>query len=180
MTIGKLQILVVLLPIIFMIHDFEEIIMFRSWLDKNKNELDSRFPKISFFLEKRNYFKLSTSAFAIAVLEEFIIISLITVLSLAYNNYYIWFAIFQAYTIHIILHIIQWLIYGKYVPVIITSFLTLPYSIYTLWVLSYTFDISSIQIVIWTITGMFITILNFPLAFYCSFKFENWKNNYYK
>ncbi|WP_315302755.1 HXXEE domain-containing protein [Tannerella forsythia] len=27
----------ILLPIVFMVHDFEEIIMFRSWLERNKD-----------------------------------------------------------------------------------------------------------------------------------------------
>ncbi len=180
MTMEKFQVLVVLLPIIFMIHDFEEIIMFKSWLYKNKSELNSRFPKIFIFLKKRGYFNLSTAAFAIAVLEEFIIISTVSIFSVIYSTYYMWFAIFQAYTIHIFVHIFQWLIYKKYVPVIITSFLSLPYCIYTLFILKYSFDITAVQIGIWTVIGIIITILNLPIAFYCSFKFENWKNNFYR
>ena len=33
-----------LLPIVFMIHEFEEIIMLPTWLDKNKAMLYMRFP----------------------------------------------------------------------------------------------------------------------------------------
>jgi len=36
-----------LLPIVFMIHDFEEIIFFKSWMNKNKDYLIEKFPKIS-------------------------------------------------------------------------------------------------------------------------------------
>lgn len=35
-----------LLPIVFMIHEFEEIIMLPTWLDKNKAMLYMRFPFI--------------------------------------------------------------------------------------------------------------------------------------
>ncbi|WP_394812262.1 HXXEE domain-containing protein, partial [Riemerella anatipestifer] len=38
--------LVLLLPIIFMIHDFEEIIFFKKWVQKYEVELTQRFPKI--------------------------------------------------------------------------------------------------------------------------------------
>ena len=44
-----------LLPIVFMIHEFEEIIMLPTWLDKNKAMLYMRFPfmkdKVDFCLD---------------------------------------------------------------------------------------------------------------------------------
>ncbi|PID57953.1 MAG: HXXEE domain-containing protein [Ignavibacteriae bacterium] len=175
----KLKILIALLPIIFMIHDFEEIIMFKPWLDKNRSELKRRFPKFEDFLTKGNYFTLSTSAFAIAVLHEFILISLVTILSLWYNSYNWWFAAFSVYTIHLFVHIVQWIIYRKYVPVIITSILTLPYCIYTFIVFISTVEISQTQILFWTLVGIIVTILSFPSAFYFAFKFDNWKNKFY-
>ncbi len=175
----KIQILMAMLPIIFMIHDFEEIIMFKPWLSKNRSELKARFPQFENFLAKKNYFNLSTSAFAVAVLHEFILISLVTVLSLLYNSYYWWFGAFAVYTIHLFVHIIQWVVYRKYLPVIITSVLTLPYCIYTFFVFINTVEISAMQILIWTLIGIIITILSFPSAFYLAFKFEDWKNKFY-
>lgn len=41
----KLETIVLLLPIVFMIHEYEEIIMFQNWLGNNRNELKRRFPK---------------------------------------------------------------------------------------------------------------------------------------
>ncbi len=127
----KMEILILLLPIVFMIHDFEEIIMFKPWLNKNKSEIKERFPKFENFLAKKNYFDLSTSGFSIAVLHEFVLISLVTVLSLFYKSYDWWFGAFAVFSLHLFVHIIQWVIYGKYVPFIVTSMLTLPYCIYT-------------------------------------------------
>ena len=34
----KLETIVLLLPIVFMIHEYEEIIMFQNWLGNNRNE----------------------------------------------------------------------------------------------------------------------------------------------
>ncbi len=175
----KMQILIALLPIIFMIHDFEEIIMFKPWLRKNRKELQERFPKFERFLAKNNYFDLSTSAFAMAVLHEFILISLVSILSLLCKSYFWWFGAFAVYTLHLFVHIVQWLVYRKYVPVIITSVLTLPYCIYTFFVFISTVEMSQIQMLFWLLIGIVITIVSFPSAFYLAFKFEHWKNKFY-
>ncbi|PIE87452.1 MAG: HXXEE domain-containing protein [Bacteroidetes bacterium] len=174
----RIHLLIALLPVVFMIHDFEEIIMFKPWLKRNRAELKRRFPKFEDFLTKRNYFNLSTSAFAVAVLHEFILITLVTVLSLWYNAYYWWFGAFAVYTLHLFVHIAQWLIYRKYVPVIITSFLTLPYCIYTFTVFIEVIPMTPVQMLLWTLIGVVITALSFPSAFYWAFKFERWKNKY--
>lgn len=46
----KLELIMILLPIVFMIHEYEEIIMFKYWLGNNRNELKRRFPKFEQFL----------------------------------------------------------------------------------------------------------------------------------
>jgi len=42
----KINLIMLLLPFVFMIHEYEEIIMFRHWIDRNREELRKRFPKI--------------------------------------------------------------------------------------------------------------------------------------
>ena len=34
----------ILLPLVFIVHEYEEIIMFRRWIDRNREELRKRFP----------------------------------------------------------------------------------------------------------------------------------------
>jgi len=120
-----------LLPIVFMFHDFEEIIFFKLWLIRDKDYLNNRFKKIGpkIFLQ---YSKFSTSAFAFMVAIEFIAFSVLTYVSIIIQNYYIWFTIFIGFSVHIVIHIIQWMLYRKYIPAIVTSFLSLPYCIYGL------------------------------------------------
>ncbi len=171
-----MRILMAALPLVFMIHDFEEIIMFRLWLDKNHAELKQRFPKFERFLSQRQVFDLSTSAFAVAVFHEFILIATITVISLINNFYHLWFGAFAVYTLHLFVHIVQWLIYRKYVPVIITSLLTLPYCVYAFFVFVGTINTTPLTMLLWMIIGIIATIISFPSAFYLADKFEKWKN----
>lgn len=130
-------------------------------------------------MTKKNYFEYSTSAFAVAVLHEFLLIAGITYISLWYNIYHWWFAAFMAYFLHLFIHIGQWVIYRKYVPTIITSILTLPYCFYTFNIFISTTEMSYGQMLLWTIIGIVFTLLSFPSAFYFASKFEKWKNKNY-
>lgn len=110
-----------LFPILFMIHDFEEIILIRAWQEKNKQDIQSRInKKIPFD------FEASTAAFSIAVAEEFIIVSAVTIISYLINNYIFWFGLFVAFTIHLLFHVLQFISLKKYVPSVITSLIFLP------------------------------------------------------
>lgn len=126
----ELTLLVLAFPLVFMFHDFEEIIFFKTWLAINKCELAHKFPNISKkFIPHLE--SISTSSFALAVAEEFILISILSLWAVCNERYELWFGVFVGFSIHILIHIIQWLIYRKYIPCIVTSFLVLPYCIYT-------------------------------------------------
>ena len=38
----KINLIMMLLPVVFMVHEYEEIMMFRRWIDRNKEELKKR------------------------------------------------------------------------------------------------------------------------------------------
>jgi hypothetical protein len=170
-----IKLLVALLPLVFMLHDFEEIIMFSPWLEKNRDELKRRFPRIDKIVMS-NHDHLSTSAFAVAVLHEFFIIAFITYISLYFDSYHWWFGAFAAFSLHLIVHIVQWVIYGKYVPVILTSILALPYCTYTFARFLKVTDMTTGQLSLWTVVGIALTITSFVPAFFLASQFENWKN----
>ena len=152
-----------LLPIVFMIHDFEEIIFFKQWINKNKDYLTEKFPKISKrFLPRFN--SLSTSAFAVAVAEEFVLLSLITLGSVLIGNYVIWLAAFMGFFVHLLMHLGQWIILKRYIPAIGTTFFALIYCTYTLYVIiaNNIFRIS--EIVLWTIIGLVLLVSNLIFA----------------
>ncbi|MGJ1204686.1 HXXEE domain-containing protein [Sphingobacterium lactis] len=159
----ELKILVLIFPIIFMIHDFEEIIFFKKWILRNENELTRRFPKIANKLLP-HFKNISTSSFALGVAEEFLIVSIISVFAIMNEDFKLWYGIFIGFFIHIIIHIIQWIIYRKYIPSIVTSFLVLPHCFYTLEKLNESKLLELNDKILWGVIGFVIVILNLLLV----------------
>ncbi|WP_354003108.1 HXXEE domain-containing protein [Coprobacter tertius] len=152
-----------LFPIIFMFHEFEEIIFFESWIKTNKDYLPERYPKIAkCFLS--HFESLSVPAFTVAVAEEFLLLSTITVLSVIFNWYQLWFVIFMGYFVHLLAHIVQCCVLRRYIPGIYTAVLSLIYCIYSLCFILDNNLFSTKQIVIWTIIGCIIVITNLAFA----------------
>ena len=152
-----------LLPIIFMIHDFEEIIFFKSWIEKNKERLSEKFPKLSKRFIGR-FENLSVPAFSVAVAEEFVLLSLVTVLSIMFETYLLWLGIFMGFFIHLLMHLIQWIAFRKYIPAIYTSLISLIYCVFSLHYIlkNKLFEIN--EILIWTFIGFGIMALNLLFA----------------
>jgi hypothetical protein len=156
-----------------MLHELEEIIFLPSWLQKNRSMLAGRFPKLSkYVLNKIG--NISTSAFALAVFEEYVIIILITISAIYFNFYHLWIGVFMAFSIHLIVHIAQWLIVRKYVPFIATSALCLPYCIYAFKTLATAQEADGKAIVFWTIVGVAVAALNLLLAHKIAFAFDKY------
>ena len=114
---NELELIISLFPLVFMIHEFEEIICLKRWVSKNGLWLTSKYPKLT--KQVTHLGQLSVSAFTVAVLEEFVLVSIITVLALTLQWYSVWIAAFTAFTFHVFLHIIQSGIIRKYIPAII-------------------------------------------------------------
>ena len=160
---NKYTTLIWLLPIVFMIHDFEEIIFFKSWINKNRECLTKKFPKIAKMFLSR-FDNLSTSGFAIAVAEEFILLSLITLGSVLFDNYVIWLAAFMGFFVHLLMHIGQWFIFKRYIPAIGTTFFALIYCVYALYTIVSNNIFQIPEIALWTIIGFVIVGVNLIFA----------------
>ena len=171
---STLEKMMLLLPIVFMFHDFEEIIMFRWWLRKNRSQLQQRFPSVEKFLAKRKMFSYSTAAFSVAVMHEFLLISLVSYAGIFSASPKWWFASFMAFFIHLIVHIMQWIAYRTYIPMIITSILALPYCFYTLSLFIKDNLLSTEAMFMWTGIGVILMLLSFPLAFFWASKFHQY------
>lgn len=169
---GSFLLIVYLLPIVFIFHDFEEIIFLKPWINKNRIPLLEKYPKIA---EKILSYvdKLSTSAFALAVFEEFILLCIITFTAIYFNYYALWLAVFMAFSIHLSVHIIQWIVVRRYIPAIVTTIMTLPYSIYGFNVILDTSLFSNGEIILWTIAGIIIMVVNLLLAHKIGRIFDN-------
>ncbi len=132
---SNVQTLIWLFPILFIIHDFEEIIMVEKWLHHNRHKLYERLPpKIADKVVKQ--FSMSTAQFAVAVLFIFLFVSLSTILANYYFlngvtfSIYFFTAVTLVFFIHAFTHIGQSLLFRSVTPGAITSaIIIIPYSI---------------------------------------------------
>ncbi|HNX57602.1 MAG TPA: HXXEE domain-containing protein [Spirochaetota bacterium] len=108
-----------LLPVFFMIHDFEEIIMIRPWLDRNGDALRARFPAAAAKMISSTG-NLSTNAFAALVAVEFIALSAVAFLAAEYRCVHLWSGFLIAFLIHIVMHVAQFVAWRGYVPAVLT------------------------------------------------------------
>ena len=127
-----------LFPVIFMLHEMEEIIGFGPWLDKNQAILD-KYPRIA-----AAYEHFSPSGFAVAVLEEYLVVIIITGASLYFANYLVWLGAFIAFSLHLLIHLIQSILIIKQV---------IDQTNYSL-----------LSLLIWTLLGLIFMVVNLAFA----------------
>jgi hypothetical protein len=168
-----------MLPVVFMLHDFEEILMMNAWMNKNKNLLINRFPKLGKSLVS-SYGNLSTASFSMAVAEEFLILVIASFLAAEYHQNILWLACFIAFSVHLIVHIVQWLIVRRYIPAIISSFLALIYSIYS-FIQIINYEMFSItEYILIGLAGIVLMALNLYFIHKMAAKFEQFIVKYEK
>lgn len=164
-----------LFPILFILHDMEEIIGFGIWLKKNRAILDEKYPKIS-----KTYKDFSTEGMAVAVFEEFIVCIVFCVLGIATQARYIWMLWlggFIAYTLHLVIHIGQSIVMKQYIPALITSVVALPISV---WIILRCVQVLNCEIgtmLAFSMFGIIIVGLNLKFAQSLIGKFTRWKEN---
>ena len=159
-NMNTLNIVIYLLPIVFIIHDFEEIIGVEKWLKKNGECMKRKYPKLT--MRMQHLETLSSQTFAVAVLEEFLIISTVTICTLLFSYYFVWIAVFSAFSFHIMIHIVQWIIIKKYIPVIVTSLLSIPYIVLGMLCIIHLF--SHKDIILCSLIGILVASLNLLLV----------------
>ena len=124
----NIQVLMMIFPVAFMLHDFEELCFLENWIRKNANEIRNKLTgKIWIRLEG-----YSTSALGIGILLMFLFVSFTSILSVTLNLYTLFAAAMIVFTAHNLFHIIQPLLLGRYIPAMGSALLTLPYPLYVL------------------------------------------------
>lgn len=110
-----------MLPIIFMIHDFEEIIMAEVWGKRYRKEINTVWPKRQPF--GLNYIhNFQTPTFSIGVEVEFLLFSIISLFSLIFQSYFLWYGAFLGLLLHMVfIHMLVCIRFKNYVPGVITS-----------------------------------------------------------
>lgn len=151
-----------LFPLIFIFHDLEEIIGLKLWLKRNEKMLAKRYPFIL-----KTYHDFSTEGFALAVLEEFIVCIVFSVMAFYTDTEFfrlLWLGGFMACTLHFVIHIGQALIIRQYIPALITSILCLPISIRIISTCISVLECRTEKIVLFGFIGIIIVALNLKFA----------------
>lgn len=169
MIMNELELIVSLFPIIFMIHEFEEIIGFKSWVTKDGPWIAKKYPKTA--KQITLYERMSVPSFALAVLEEFALFSIATILALTLQWYSVWIAVFAGFSIHILIHIGQWMVVRKYIPIVITSLLSLPYIAWGGYKIFSEFTVS--MIVISSVIGTIVLMANLRFVHKLALQYDN-------
>jgi hypothetical protein len=129
------QTLIWLFPIMFVFHDFEEIIMAEKWIKKNSDVIYEKLPRT---IANRviNHFSMSTAQFSVAVLVIFLFVSSSTYMASQYihqgplANIYFFVVVALIFFIHVFTHIGQAILFRSITPGVITSIvIVFPYSI---------------------------------------------------
>ena len=144
-----------MLPILFILHDFEEMIFMPLWKKRHRHKL------VTF---KKPFFGSVTlsSAFAVGVLEEFVILLFISGFCQLTHNNLLYLSFVIAYTAHFIIHYIMCLQFRGYVPGVVTVTLELPM---VLMIISHywLYDVSLLSVVVYLLLAMIIAFTNLKI-----------------
>ncbi|MDR0298067.1 MAG: HXXEE domain-containing protein [Streptococcaceae bacterium] len=174
------SLILVSLPILFMLHDFEEIVMMKSWAVRNESYLIQRFPRLGRRMVS-HFKKFSTSSFALAIAEEFFLLSLITVGAMLSPDWQgPWFGAMLVFTLHLAYHVLTALVLiGRYVVASLTSFLFFPLCIYLISLFFKKFQYRQSRLIFWEFLSFLILVANMIfLHFWLIPHFENWLRKY--
>ncbi|MFC3748559.1 HXXEE domain-containing protein [Paenibacillus sp. GCM10012306] len=118
-----------LLPIIFMLHDFEEIIPIPGWLHRNREDILKKVPNA---LRSRvgKMSALTAPQFSAAVGVLFVIFSIATFLAYEYEFFLLYIVLSLGLFLHAFFHIGVSLYLRRWTPGVVTSVvLLLPYGV---------------------------------------------------
>ena len=144
-----------MLPILFILHDFEEMIFMPLWKTRYHQKLETF---------KKPFFGSVTqgSAFAVGVLEEFIILVFISGFCQITHNTLLYLSFVIAYTSHFIIHYIMCMRFRSYVPGVVTVTLELPM---VLMIISHYWssDVPLLSVFVYLLLAMIIAFTNLKI-----------------
>ena len=153
MEIYKLSFITIVL---FMIHEFEEIIFVKKFIEKNKVVKDM---KNELFVKKKESYP-STETTSLMIAEEFIILSTLLFIASEFRMYEIVLSLFIVYIVHLVPHIYDAVRYRKFSPGSRTSFIIFPLGILIIWNVILNKEINLVIFILCVIIIGFLMILN--------------------
>jgi hypothetical protein len=124
-------------PIVFILHDFEELLLFEPWLKKNGADILARVKdKVPAFVERQleTILQKTTIQFAFPICMIFLLTCIASLLAAEFGQYPFFIAVSGLFFLHGFMHLGQAILLRRYVPAIITSALViLPYGALLFW-----------------------------------------------
>lgn len=144
------------LPLVFMLHDFEELIGAEPWLRANRAALLQRFPRLAPPLVAHVQ-RMAGAPFTCSVCLLFVLLTLLSFYAALSGDFRLWYGVLAAFTAHLFVHLLQWALWRRYIPCIITSLLALPYGI---WALAQDFPLTAAEKWHWSgVAALFVLAL---------------------
>jgi hypothetical protein len=116
--------------VLFMVHEFEEIIFIRPWLSRFRD--DPRARRQAFW----GFRSFSTPTLAAMIFEEFVLFSLIALVSVVTGYLPLIAGFLIPYALHLLGHVLEALRLRMRTPSAVTAALTLPWYGYAIWALA--------------------------------------------
>lgn len=150
------------LPVAFVLHDAEEVLVLRRWMLRNAGRVRERMPWAAPVIDR--LLRLSTGAFAIAALEELVVILAATACVFLQADFAleVWAALMMAFALHLLVHVAQAVMVRGYVPGLATTVLLLPWAawgVYSLWL-----AMDSVTLLLCTVAGVAVAAVNLHFA----------------
>jgi hypothetical protein len=162
-----------LLPVVFMLHDFEEIIMGKAWMRHAENRLRRLLPAFA-FRALSPIKELSTSAFSLAVAEEFLLITGLTWLCITYEWYGVWMGMLIGFFLHLLVHVAQAFLFRGYIPALLTSIPASAYCVYAIIWLANAQLIPWTEAAVWSVIATILIVFNLMMMLRIAIRFDAW------
>lgn len=156
----KIQEIVWLMPLLFILHDMEEIIFAVAWKKKEprmKRYINTKFTPFGTAKD--------TPGFALAVYEELLVLCISSLIGVLCGRYELWLGLLGANIIHIVwLHVILMpIMYHSYVPGVVTAVLSLPACVWMFIKAIQIQEYSWMQIIVYVLLGVFVSFANLKI-----------------
>lgn len=139
-----------LLPVLFMVHEFEEIFMTEAWYQRNKEKINAIWPqKKPLGLDYAG--NHITQCIGIGIFCEYLLVIAICLLCAIFQNYYAWYGFFIAFALHPLLHLFVCLKFKGYLPGIVTMAIVFIPSVWVLYQANTILHYGVIEIVLSTV-----------------------------
>lgn len=96
---------------------------------------------------------------------------------IGFGIWLLWLGGFIAYSLHLVIHIIQSIIIKQYILAVFTSIIALPISIWVIYQSVLELNCKMLNITLYSILGIAIVGLNLKFAQFLMGKFTKWKEN---